>query len=85
MHLQQFFDTAPYTPVRLMVAKIRYLVLLTHLKSFFFVQLMLLDNTKYGSFTFNKFKVIIWKLLQIFNALLFFNRSVKCSLHDNVL
>ena len=25
MHLQQFFDTAPYTPVCLMVAKIRYL------------------------------------------------------------
>ena len=25
MHLQQFFDTAPYAPVRLMVAKIRYM------------------------------------------------------------
>ena len=26
MHLQQFFDTVPYTPVRLMVAKIRYFI-----------------------------------------------------------
>ena len=56
--------------------KIELFSLIRQFQVIFYLQLSFRFDVEHASLTFNEFKVRIWNLLQIFNALLLFNCPV---------